>query len=318
MSQYSLEAKKVEAEQTESNQTTLKRSYSNTLCWLNGCQCNPENATLSIFDHGVLYGDGVFEGIRFYNNRPLFLGDHIERLFASANSLEIPIPYTATKLIDAIKGLTKQASFSHGYIRLVVTRGVGPIGLNPIDCGPANVFIIATELNMMPAQAAQNGINTIIATTRRISSTAINPRIKSLNYLNNILAKQEANRASVDEAILLNDQNNVAEAVAENIFIAHQGKLITPPCNDGALNGITRKTIIALAQASGIPCDISSISEATLFTADEVFLTGTGAELIPVRSINGTLMPQCPGPIFSKLQKLYADIIERNTCNKTI
>ncbi|OUR89483.1 branched-chain-amino-acid transaminase [Gammaproteobacteria bacterium 42_54_T18] len=280
---------------------------------MNGNQCNQEDATLSIFDHGVLYGDGVFEGIRFYHHKPLLMHDHIERLFASANSLEIVIPYTTAELISAITNLCEQALFSHGYIRLVVTRGVGAIGLNPIGCGPANVFIIVAELNMMPANAIHQGITTIIATTRRISSSALDPRIKSLNYLNSILAKQEANRTNVDEAILLNDQNNVAEAVAENVFIVHKGKLITPPCDDGALNGITRKTILALAQESGIPYDIASIPEATLLASDEVFLTGTGAELIPVRSINGKLIPQCPGQIFSKLKVLYTGIIEQQT-----
>ena len=295
----------------EPKKAEQKGTNQNSLCWINGNQCNPEDATLSIFDHGVLYGDGVFEGIRFYHHKPLLLNDHIERLFASADSIEITIPYTAAELINAMTNLCEQASFSHGYIRLVVTRGTGAIGLNPIGCGPANVFIIVTELNMMPANAIHQGITTIIATTRRISPSAIDPRIKSLNYLNNILAKQEANRANVDEAILLNDQNNVAEAVAENVFIVHKGRLITPPCADGALNGITRKTILALAQESETPYDISSISKATLFAADEVFLTGTGAELIPVRSINGRLISQCPGQIFSKLQSLYADLIKQ-------
>ena len=299
--------------QTTTRKTELKETHPNTLCWMNGHPCKPEDATLSIFDHGVLYGDGVFEGIRFYNHKPLLINDHIERLFSSADRIEITIPYTADELIKAIASLSEQTSFSHGYIRLVVTRGVGAIGLNPIGCGPANVFIIATELTMMPAQAVQNGINTIIATTRRISSSALDPRIKSLNYLNNILAKQEANRANVDEAILLNDQNNVAEAVAENVFIVHKGYLITPPCDDGALNGITRKTILALAHKSGTSCRVSSISEAALLAADEVFLTGTGAELIPIRSINGKLMPQCPGPTFSKLQTLYANFIEQQS-----
>jgi branched-chain amino acid aminotransferase len=308
MKQHDTEVGKTEARKTEQ-----KGANTNTLCWMNGNQCPPEDATLSIFDHGVLYGDGVFEGIRFYNHNPLLINDHIERLFASANSIEITIPYTAAELISAMTDLSEQASFSDGYIRLVVTRGIGPIGLNPIGCGPANIFIIATELTMMPAQAVRDGINTIIATTRRISSSALDPRIKSLNYLNNILAKQEANRAHADEAILLNDQNNVAEAVAENVFIVHQGKLFTPPCDDGALNGITRKTILSLAQESGIPYEVSSIPEATLFTADEVFLSGTGAELIPVRSINGTLIPQCPGPVFTKLERLYADFIQQQT-----
>ncbi len=302
-----------EVEKTEARKTKKKRANTNTLCWMNGNQCPPEDATLSIFDHGVLYGDGIFEGIRFYNRKPLLINDHIERLFASANSIEITIPYTAAELIGAMTDLSEKASFSDGYIRLVVTRGIGPIGLNPIGCGPANVFIIATELTMMPAQAVRDGINTIIATTRRVSSSALDPRIKSLNYLNNILAKQEANKANVDEAILLNDQNNVAEAVAENIFIVHRGKLLTPPCDEGALNGITRKTILALAQESEIAYDIQSIPEATLLAADEVFLTGTGAELIPVRSINETLIPQCPGPIFTKLQRLYADFIQQQS-----
>ncbi len=306
MKQHPIKPKQAEAKKTEPKRTNPK-----TLCWMNGNQCNPEDATLSIFDHGVLYGDGVFEGIRFYHHKPLLIDDHIERLFTSANSIDIPIPYSATELIDVMKSLSEQASFSHGYIRLVVTRGVGAIGLNPIGCGPANVFIIVTELNMMPAQALQHGINTIIATTKRISPSALDPKIKSLNYLNNILAKQEANKANVDEAILLNDQNNLAEAVAENVFIVHRGTLITPPCDDGALNGITRKTILRLAQESGISCNISSISEATLLAAEEVFLTGTGAELIPVRSINGKLIPHCPGPVFSTLQTLYVDFIEQ-------
>ena len=268
-------------------------------------------ATLSIFDHGVLYGDGVFEGIRFYERNPFLLADHLDRLLSSADGVEIPIPYSSSQLTDAINALCQETDFASGYIRLVVTRGEGALGLNPIGCGPANVFIILAELAMMPANAIRDGISTIIAKTQRTSASALDPRIKSLNYLNNILAKQEANRAGVDEAILLNSDGNVAEAVAENIIIATDGELITPPCIDGALDGITCRTILALAQKAGIRCSVESIPKTMLLNADEVILTGTGAGLVPVRSINGLSVKQSPGKLFTQLNELYSHFIDQ-------
>ncbi|PCJ45050.1 MAG: branched-chain-amino-acid transaminase [Moraxellaceae bacterium] len=285
-----------------------------TICWINGKRCLPADAKLSIFDHGVLYGDGIFEGIRFYQHKSLLLNEHLERLRLSAKGIDLDLPYSTDELAQSIENLCQHATFSAGYIRLVVTRGEGALGLNPLGCGPANVFIILAELGMMPTDAIQKGITTIIAKTRRTSPSAIDPTIKSLNYLNNILAKQEANRAGVNEAILLNDDGNVAEAVAENIFIYTTGKLITPPCSDGALNGITRSVILRLADQAGISTVIRSISESELIAADEIFLSGTGAELVPVRLVNGVTIKQCPGPIFIALQNHYTDFI-RQQCH---
>lgn len=297
--------------QTLPNKQATEFSQNSAICWINGKQCLPAEATLSIFDHGVLYGDGVFEGIRFFNRKPLLLTEHLDRLFASADGVEITIPYSPSQLTATINALCQEANIDSGYIRLVVTRGEGALGLNPIGCGPANTFIILDKLQMMPAYATREGISTIIAKTQRISANALNPRIKSLNYLNNILAKQEANKAGVNEAILLNSEGNVAEAVAENIIIFTGGKVLTPPCSDGALDGITCRTILKLAEKAGIASQITSISTDELLNADEVILTGTGAGLIPVCSINGLPVRQSPGPLFIQLNELYSHFIKQ-------
>lgn len=290
--------------------------HNNTLCWLNGEQCLPANATISIFDHGVLYGDGVFEGIRFYNHQPFLLNQHLARLQRSAHHIELDIPFSNEKLTETINTLCLQAEFAAGYIRLVITRGKGGLGMNPKNCHEANTFIIVAELEMMPPEASNAGISTIIAKTQRISSSALDSRTKSLNYLNNILAKQEANAANADEAILLNSQGNVAEASAENLFIVKDDCLITPPCQDGALEGITRGTLLFLADKMGIPTEIRSIPAASLLTADEVFLCGTGARIVPVRCIDEIETANCPGPIFNQLNLSYSHFVDEQTLSK--
>lgn len=280
-----------------------------TLCWINGQRCHPNNAHISVFDHGLLYGDGIFEGIRFYHHKPCLLDQHLARLTQSAAHIGLSIPYTHAQLTQAIGELCQDTTFHSGYIRLVVTRGEGSLGLDPDKCGTANTIIIAAELDMLPSTASATGISTIIAQTQRVSTKALNSRTKSLNYLNNIQAKREANAAHVDEAILLNSDGNVAEATAENLFMVQQGTLVTPPTTDGALEGITRGTLLSLANSVKIPTQIRSIPASSLFTADEVFLCGTGASVIPVRRINDHAIAQCPGPIFQQLKQSYDEFV---------
>ncbi len=276
------------------------------LCWLNGTIMPAHDATISVFDHGLLYGDGVFEGIRFYNRRSFRLQEHLLRLQRSARAIALQMPYTLAQMTDFITATVNAATFDHGYLRVVITRGAGSLGIDPRNCGQPTFFIIADTLQMVRAEAREQGARLIIASTRRLPMDGLDPRVKSLNYLNHILARIEANQAGMDEAILLNRNGHVAEGTADNIFIVHNDVLLTPPVSDGALEGITRNLIIELAQRNGIPLQEKSLAPYDLHTADEVFLTGTGAELIPVREIDGRAMTRCPGPRFRQLQELFS------------
>lgn len=276
------------------------------LCWLNGTIMPAHDATISVFDHGLLYGDGVFEGIRFYNRRSFRLQEHLLRLQRSARAIALQMPYTLAQMADFITATVNAATFDNGYLRVVITRGAGSLGIDPRNCGQPTFFIIADTLQMVRAEAREQGARLIIASTRRLPVDGLDPRVKSLNYLNHILARIEANQAGMDEAILLNRNGHVAEGTADNIFIVHNDVLLTPPVSDGALEGITRNLIIELAQRNGIPLQEKSLAPYDLHTADEVFLTGTGAELIPVREIDGRAMTRCPGPRFRQLQELFS------------
>jgi len=274
-------------------------------CWINGQFLKPEEAKVSVFDHGLLYGDGVFEGIRFYQDKPFCLEQHIQRLYDSAQAICLTIPYSQAELTIAIQASIAESPLEHGYIRLVITRGEGALGINPQSCKNSNCIIIIDELVMLAPEIVQNGAKLIIASTRRLPADGLDPRIKSLNYLNHIQARIEANYSQADEAILLNQQGLVTEGTTDNIFITKKGKLLTPPIADGALNGITRQVILYLAKQAGIACTEQSLVPYDLYTADECFLTGTAAELIPVREIDGRKLKQCPGPIYQQLQKLF-------------
>ena len=277
--------------------------------WINGNDVSEKEATIPVMDHGLLYGDGVFEGIRFYRRHPFRLSAHLQRLDDSAKALQLRQPYTRQELSEVINKMARSFPYENGYLRLMITRGNGPMGLDPEKCQHANVIIIASQLELIPPQQAIEGIDAIIASTRRPGADELDPRIKSLNYLNNILARIEASHAGAEEAILLNQQGKVAEGSAENIFIVKEGELLTPCLSDGALAGITRAIILQLAYKSGITVKETSLTAFDLYTADECFLCGTGAELIAVKNIDGRKITFCPGPVFEQLNTAFKALL---------
>lgn len=279
--------------------------------WLNGRIVPTEQACIPLTDHGLLYGDGVFEGIRFYHGRALRPGQHIERLYRSARALCLIIPCNEGELTAAIEETIAAYGGPDGYLRVVVTRGPGKLGLDSKSCGRPNLFIIADALTMAGAEVHARGARVIISSTRRLPPDGLDPRIKSLNYLNHILARIEAANADADEAILLNAQGRVTEGTADNLFIVRGGKLYTPPASDGALQGITRELVMELADELGIAYSEISLSAYDLYTADECFLTGTGAELIPVREVDGRVFTSSPGPLFTRVQQAFQALVRR-------
>lgn len=283
------------------------------LCWQRGQIVDARAATVSVLDHGLLYGDGVFEGIRFYRRKPFRLDAHLQRLFDSARAIDLPMPFSAIDLRGAIAELISAFGADDGYLRLVVTRGLGPLGLDPAGCREPELFIIASGLQVIDAARRSAGARVIIAATRRLGADGLDPRIKSLNYLNHVLARIEANNAGADEAILLNAAGRVAEGSADNVFIVRRDELLTPPVTEGALDGITRGVVIELARALDLPFRETPLAPYDLFTADECFLTGTGAELIPVREINGRALRACPGSVFAELEQAFFHCIARES-----
>jgi branched-chain amino acid aminotransferase len=255
--------------------------------WMNGELLDREDAKVSVFDHGLLYGDGVFEGIRMYGGRIFQCRAHMERLFLSAEIIRLDIGYSAEDLEKGIYDAAEANSLTDAYIRLVVTRGPGTLGLNPHLCSESTVFIIVDKIAMYSEEMYANGMGVIVAKTRRTHSSMMNPRVKSLNYLNNIYAKMEGLDADVPEALMLNMDGDVAEATGDNVFIVKDGTLMTPPPEAGLLLGITRCVVMHLAAVNSIPVSEQRITPDDLFAADECFLTGTGAEVIAVTSIDG-------------------------------
>lgn len=270
--------------------------------YLNGKFVDKEDARISVFDHGLLYGDGVFEGIRSYNGLIFRLDEHLERLFESAKAIELKIPMSKKDLTDAVIKTLNANNLRDAYIRLVVTRGTGDLGLDPRKCKEPTVFIITDKIVLYPREFYLNGLEIITAKTRRNLKEAVNPQIKSLNYLNNILAKIEAIKASVEESIMLTRDGYVAECTGDNIFIVKNGRLITPPPDVGALKGVTRQAVIDLAKKDNVPIDEKMVTPQELYGADECFLTGTAAEIIPVTKIDSrTIGGGSPGLVTSKL-----------------
>jgi len=274
--------------------------------FIDGKYKSERDAKISVFDHGLLYGDGVFEGIRAYNGRVFRLKEHIDRLFCSAKAILLEIPMSPEALMKATIETCRQNKLRDCYIRLIVTRGIGTLGLNPKNCKRGSVIIIAGKIQVYPAELYARGMDIVtVATTRNLHS-ALNPAIKSLNYLNNILAKIEANNAGVEEAVMLNAEGFVAECTADNLFIVKNGKLFTPPLSAGALYGITRQTVIELAEECGIEIAEPNLTRYDLFCADECFLCGTGAEIMPVIKIDGRVIGKGkPGKITTKLVEDY-------------
>ncbi len=277
-----------------------------SVIWMNGKLVAPEQASVSIFDHGVLYGDGVFEGLRQYSGRVFRLTDHIKRLYASARAIRLDIPYRAPELTAAIHETLQANKLTDAYIRLVVTRGSGSLDISPANCGTPGVFIIAGRIAMYSEETYRQGMAIITASTPRIAAAALSPRIKSLNYLNNILAKWEAIDAGVAEAVMLNHLGFVCECTADNIFIVRDGQLITPAEESGILLGVTRGVVLELAQTAGIPTRQTNLTRYDLYTADECFLTGTGAEIVPVVSVdNRSIGDGKPGAMTRRLTDAF-------------
>lgn len=278
--------------------------------YIDGELHDKENAKISVFDHGLLYGDGVFEGIRMYNGRIFKCREHIDRLFESARAIGIKIPMTKEQVSKAVEDTLKANGLKESYIRLIVTRGVGDLGLDPKLCKKPSIIIIADKIQLYPPEIYEKGLELITAATPRNHQEALSPRIKSLNYLNNIMAKMEGHQANVREVVMLNLDGYVCECSADNIFLVKDGVLKTPAPSAGILKGITRDAIIRIARDSGIEVREENITRFDLYVADEVFLCGTGAELIAAIKIDGRIIDNGePGPMFKMLLARFRDLV---------
>jgi branched-chain amino acid aminotransferase len=274
--------------------------------YIDGKYYDERNARISVFDHGLLYGDGIFEGIRAYNGRVFQLKEHIDRLFYSAKAILLTLPMSHPEIMAATIETCRRNKVRDGYIRLVVTRGIGTLGLNPNRCKNPSVIIIAGKIQLYPEELYRKGMEIITVPTVRNLHSALNPAIKSLNYLNNILAKIEANNAGCEEAIMLNGEGFVSECTGDNVFIIKGDHLSTPPLSAGALYGITRGVVLKLAAEAGLKVSEPNLTRYDLFNADECFLTGTGAELVPVVKIDGRVIGTGkPGQLTANLVARY-------------
>ena len=279
--------------------------------FIDGQYFGEQDAKVSVFDHGLLYGDGVFEGIRAYNGRVFKLKEHIDRLFYSAKAILLNLPMSHGEICKAVVATCRENAIRDGYIRLVVTRGVGTLGLNPNRCKRPSVIVIADKVQLYPQEYYERGLDIVTVPTTRNLHSALNPAIKSLNYLNNILAKIEANNAGCEEAIMLNSEGYVAECTADNVFLVKGNDLMTPPLSAGALYGITRGVVMELARQSGLHVTEPNITRYDLFNADECFITGTGAEVVPVVKVDGRVVGSgSPGPRTRELVKKYHDLVQ--------
>ena len=250
--------------------------------YIDGDLHDEADAKVSVFDHGLLYGDGVFEGIRFYNGRVFRLQEHIRRLYDSAKAILLTIPMTPEEMTEALNQTIRANELRDGYVRLVVTRGAGGLGLNPYLCPKASVIIIAATIQLYPEEKYENGLTVVTCSTRRPTHATLSPLVKSLNYLNNVMAKVEAVNAGAEEGLLLNEEGYVSECTGDNIFAVRDGVITTPPVSAGALPGVTRRVAVEIAGELGIPLREDNMTRYELYTADEIFLTGTAAETIAV------------------------------------
>jgi len=274
--------------------------------YIDGKYYEQKDAKISVFDHGLLYGDGIFEGIRAYNGRVFKLTEHIDRLFYSAKAILLKIPLSHGEMVRAVVETCRRNKLRDGYVRLLVTRGAGTLGLNPNRCKNPSIIIIADKIQLYPAELYERGMEIVTVPTTRNLHSALNPAIKSLNYLNNILAKIEANNAGCEEAIMLNAEGFVSECTGDNIVIVKAGQMFTPPLSAGALYGITRGVVMDLAGEAGFNVTEPDLTRYDVFNADECFLTGTGAELIPIVKIDGRIIGAGkPGPITRRLVDKY-------------
>ena len=282
------------------------------MVYLNGELVPEDEAKVSVFDHGVLYGDGVFEGIRVYNGRVFRLQQHLERLYSSAAAIMLDIPLTVEELTEATVETCRANEMADGYIRLVVTRGRGDLGLDPRKCREPTTFIIADSIEFYPEEYYDNGLEVITCVTRRNSPDALDPAIKSLNYLNNILAKIETVRAGVPEGIMLSTDGYVAECTGDNIFLVRDDHVVTPPISVGNLRGITRQAVIELLAEMGIETHEELFRLLEVYNANEMFLTGTAAEIVPVARVDGRPIGDGrPGPLTGKLREKFDELTQR-------
>lgn len=279
--------------------------------YIDGKYFSEENAKISVFDHGFLYGDGIFEGIRVYSGRIFRLEQHIKRFFDSAKSIMLNIPLSREDLAKALCQTVAKNNIKDGYIRLIVSRGEGDLGLNPFKCKTQHTIIIADNVALYPAEFYEKGLEVITAATRRNAGDALSPEIKSLNYLNNIMAQIEAINAGVVEAIMLSAEGYVIECTGDNIFVINNGVLTTPPVCAGILDGITRAAVIELAEKAGIPVKESLLTRHEVFCADECFITGSAAEVVPVVMVDKRIIGDGkPGKITKQLNSAFRKLVQ--------
>lgn len=275
-------------------------------------QFYPEaEAKISVFDHGLLYGDGIFEGIRFYNGRAFRLAEHIDRLYDSARALALTIPLPRAEMGEACLESIRQNELREGYIRLVVTRGVGNLGLSPDHCKRPTIIIIAANIALYPEELYAKGLKVVTCGTRRAAPAALPPTVKSLNYLNNILAKIEANNAGAGEGLMLNEQGYVAECTGDNVFVIKNGRISTPPASDGGLKGITRDVVFEIATELGCPVEERQLTRYDIWVADECFLTGTAAEIIALVMLDQRLIGDgVPGELTGRFIRRFRELTQ--------
>lgn len=278
--------------------------------WLDGKLVDEQDAKVSVFDHGLLYGDGVFEGIRFYRGRVFRLEEHIERLFDSSKAILLKLPWTPEEVCAAVCETIRANGLTDGYVRLVVTRGAGGLGLNPYLCEVPSMFIIASSITLYSEECYEKGLSLVTCSTRRPTPGSLSPQVKSLNYLNNVMAKVEALKAGAMEGLMLNEQGYVAECTGDNVFIVRRGEIFTPPISDGSLDGITRAVIFELAEQLGVPMAEKTMTRYDLYTADECFLTGTAAEVIPVVELDTRpIGTGKPGEISRRMVTAFRELV---------
>ena len=278
------------------------------IAYVDGTWTPAEEASVSVLDHGLLYGDGVFEGIRVYRGRPFLMEEHLDRLAASARALVLELPAAREEIAAVCREAIARSGHADGYLRLVVTRGVGALGVSPHTCERASLIVIAAPLSLYPPERYRDGVRLVTSSLRRSASDALPPQVKSLNYLTSVLASIEARRQNADEAILLNAQGLIAECTADNLFVVSRGRVLTPSVADGALAGITRALVLQLLREQGIAWAEASLTPADAWTADELFLTGTGAEIVPVCEIDGRPLP-AERPVTERVRAAFAAYI---------
>lgn len=279
--------------------------------YIDGSYYPESEAKVSVFDHGLLYGDGVFEGVRFYNGKVFRWEEHMERLYKSASAIAMTIPLDRAKLTEALIETIRRNNLTDGYIRLVITRGKGDLGLSPWNCPKPTIIIIAAKIKLYSEDSYANGLKVVTCATRRIAHGALSPMVKSLNYLNNIMAKIEASHAGAGEGLMLNEQGLVAECTGDNIFLVSGGKITTPPISSGALAGVTRAVAIEIANEFEIEVTEPQMTRYDIYTADECFLTGTAAEIIPAVELDSRAIGSGkPGPVTRRLMARFHELTQ--------